>query len=214
MNKRIIIILLLIPFFVNGQVVSDARLWTGATVTKKIKKLELSFSEEIRFDENISHIDKIFTEIGGEYKLMKGLYGAINYRFSKDNDYENRGYDIQHRIDIGLTYKRKLDKFRFSLRSKYQTASAPPYENNPTYLRNKLVVQYDLDKPYTPFVYYEFFYQFNDEKVINRTRLSLGGKYKLNKKSSLKMFYIYENKFNIKNLKHNHIWGVSYSFDL
>ncbi len=213
MNKYIIIILLSISTFGNAQVVSDARLWTAISINKEFDKLELSFSEEFRLDENMSHIDKVFSELGAEYEIFKDFDISFNYRFSRENDYETRNYDLNNRIDVGLSYKHKINDFQISNRLKYQSESASPNENNPTYLRNKLTVSYKL-KPISPYISYEFHYQFNDERVINRTRLSIGSKYKLNKNNSIKVFYIFEDKFNTTRLKHSHIYGINYSIDI
>lgn len=213
MNKSIIIILLSLPFIANSQVVSDARLWTAISINKKIDKFEFSFSEEFRLDENISHIDKVFSELGASYEVLKNFDISFNYRFSRENDYETGNYDLSSRIDLGLSYKYKINDFRISNRLKYQTENANPYENNPTYLRNKLTTSYKIND-IAPFISYEFFYQFNDEHVINRTRLSIGSKYKLNKNNAIKVFYIFENKFNTTRLKHSHIYGINYSIDI
>ena len=214
MNRKLFFILLLFPFITKAQVVSDARLWTGVSVSKKINDFEFSFSEELRFDENVSHIDKVFSEIGAKYKIIKGLYTHANYRWSRDNDYETVNYEMNHRIDFGLTYKYKIGKTRLSWRAKYQVTSASPEENSPKILRNKFAANYKFNNKFIPFIAYEFYYQFNDEKVINRTRIAFGTSYKLNDMSSLKFSYMYENKFNVKYLKHNHVYGVSYSIDL
>jgi predicted porin len=213
-NKKLLLILSLLPLISNAQLVSDAKLWAGISVNKKINNLEISFSEEIRMDENASHVDKFFSELGAEYKVLKGFYVALNYRYSRDNDYESKNYDMKHRIDFGLTYKRKFNNLGASFRTKIQTKNGTPGENNPTFSRNKFLVKYKLENKLTPFIAYEFYFQFNEEKVINRTRLSLGSSYKLNKKNSIKAFYMFESKFNVKNLKHNHIYGISYSIDL
>ena len=214
MNKKLIFILLITPFFANAQVVSDAKLWTGISISKKVNDFEFSFSEELRFDENISHVDKVFSEIGAQYKIIKGLYVGLNYRFNRDNDYANESYDLLHRIDLGLAYKKKINKFRLGFRTKFQTKSATENENNPTVSRNKLSIKYKLNKKIMPFVAYEFYYQFNDQNIINRTRTALGSTYKLNDNSAIKLFYIFENRFNVKNLKRNHIYGISYSIEL
>jgi hypothetical protein len=213
MNKWFILILFLLPLFSNAQVISDARLWTSFTASKKVEKFEFSLSHETRFDENISHIDKSFLEAGVDYKITKNVYGLFKYRFSRDNDYETRNYDIKNRLDLGLNLKYKHEKFRFGLRTKYQTKSANSYENNPAFWRNKFAVRYKV-KDLTPFISYEFFYQFNEENIINRTRLSFGGKYSMNKSNAIKLFYIYENRFNTTQLKHNHIYGVSYNIEI
>ena len=205
MNKKLILILFILPLITKAQVVSDAKLWAGVTVSKKINNPEISFSEELRLDENISHVDKFFSELGAEYKVIKGLSVGLNYRYSRNNDYETRNYNMLHRIDFGLTYKHKINNFRLSFRTKIQTKSALPNENNPTYSRNKFAVKYKLENNLTPFIAYEFYYQFNDEQVINRARFSLGSSYKINDINAIKIFYMFENKFNVKNLKHNHV---------
>ena len=214
MNKFIFIILVLFPFFTEGQIISDAKLWTGFTASKKIEKFEFFASEEIRFDENFSHIDKAFIEIGGDYEIIKGLTAGLTYRFSRDNNYSDRTYDIKHRFDIGIRYGNKIKNVKWAIRTKIQTKPAESNKRNPTYSRTKFNFKYDLDKDFEPYVYYEFYYQFNDQQIINRNRTSVGVKYDINKKNAVKAFYIYENKFNTEDLEHNHIWGVSYSLDL
>jgi hypothetical protein len=214
MSKRFFIIFLSLPLYVNAQVVSDAKLWTGISISKKINDFELSLSKELRFDENINHIDKSFLEIGAKYKLRKGLYAGLNYRFNRDNDYSTENYDLIHRIDLGFSYKKKINKFRFGFRTKIQLKGASQNENNPFVSRNKFSVKYKLNKKIAPYVAYEFYYQFNNENVINRTRIALGSSYKISDKSAIKLFYMFENRFNVKNLKHNHVYGLSYSIEL
>jgi len=214
MNKRLIYILLFLPFINNAQVVSDAKLWTGISISKKVKDFEFSFAQELRFDENAAHLGKVFSEVGAEYKLTKGFYAGLNYRFNRNNNYANETFELLHRIDFGLSYKKKINKFRVSLRTKFQTKSASVNENNPTVLRNKLAVKYKLNKKILPFIAYEFYYQLNNENVINRARFVLGSTLKITSESAIKLFYMFENKFNVKNLKHNHVYGLSYSIDL
>ena len=212
--KKIIFILLLTPFFTNAQIVSDAKQWTSISVSKKINKFEFTLGEEFRFDENISHLDKFFTEIGANYKIVKGFYVGLNYRYNRENDYETTNYNMNHRIDFSLAYKVKLDKFKLSFRTKVQIKNDLPYENNPTFSRNKLAINYKLNNSITPFASYEFYYQFNDENIINRSRISMGSKYAINETNTIKIFYLFENRFNTKNLRYNHIFGISYSIKL
>ncbi len=215
MNKLTCSILFLIGFscFSFGQVTNDAKLWTAIEVSKKVEDFTFSLSHETRFDENFSHIDKDFLELGAAYKISKRFAASANFRLGRDNDYESRSYDLKNRIDIGLAYKHKLKKFKFSYRIKYQKAFANSTENNTDVLRNKFSLAYKIKK-FKPFAAYEFFYQFNDQQIINRTRLSIGTKYSINKKNTIKLFYTSENKFNTSNLKHNYIWGIGYALKL
>lgn len=214
MNKLFLFILITIPFLGHSQVVSDAKLWTEISISKKVNDFEFSFSEAVRFDENMFHIDKVFSEFGAAYKIVKNVYAGVNYRFSKDNDYTSKNYNIRHRFDLALMLKHKYENFRFSFRTKYQVKNALAEENSPTFSRNKFAIKYKLENDFTPYISYEFYYQFNEQKVINRTRIALGSSYKIDKQSALKFFYLFENRFNVKSLKHNHIYGVSYSFKL
>jgi len=214
MSRLILFILITIPSIGYSQIESDVKLWTGISISKKVNDFKFSFSEDLRFNENMTHTDKVFSEVGVQYKIRKGFYAGANYRFSKDNDYSSKNYNIRHRFDLSLALKHKHKNFRFSFRTKYQIKSATPEENSPNFSRNKIGIKYKLENDFTPFISYEFYYQFNEEKIINRTRGALGTAYKINKKSALKFFYIFENRFNVKTLKYNHIYGVSYSFEL
>ncbi|MCO6501256.1 MAG: DUF2490 domain-containing protein [Vicingus serpentipes] len=215
MNKKIIIlIIILFPLFTESQVVSDAKLWTDVSIRKEVNDFEFSFEEAWRLDENFTHTDKIFTELGAEYKVIKALSLDLGYRFSKENKYEDKTYLINHRIDFGATYKYKINNIKLAVKTKLQTKSAPSDDINPTYWRNKLTISTSFRENFTPYLSYEFFYQFNDQQVINRNRLSLGTKYDFNKKSSINLFYTFENRFNTNNLQYNHIWAIGYRYQL
>jgi hypothetical protein len=202
------------PLLCQSQLASDAKLWSGISVSKKVNDFKFSIAKEVRFDENMSHLDKSFGEIGSQYKINKTLYVELNYRFNRDNDYSTESYQLIHRVDFGLSYKRKVDKFRLKWRSKIQLKSASTDENNPLVIRNKMSIKYKINKKIAPYIAYEFYYQLNTENCINRNRISLGSSFKVTDQTDLKMFYLFENKFNVKNIQHNHVYGISYSIDL
>lgn len=214
MNKLFFTLLFLLPELFYAQVISDAKLWTEINIKKKVNDFEFSFSPNVRFDENFTHTDKAFTQFGVEYEVLKNFDVSLGYRFSKDNDYPERNYNIRHRFELTLGYKYKIQNFKLDVRIKNQTKNNHPSENNPTYSRVRFRVKYDMDKDIEPVAFFEFYYQYNDQNIINRNRSSLGVKYKINKDNDITFYYIFENRFNTKNLQHNHIWGISYSIDL
>lgn len=213
MNKKLLLLLLLFPLFLEAQIVSDAKLWTGITLNKKADDFSFSFKNQIRFDENISHLYKALSDLGVEYKITKGLYVETNYRLNRFNDYETNNYAIYHRFSLGLTYKHKLNKFRLAIKNRMQYATAKDNKIKGTINRTKFKVGYKLNDQFVPYAFYEMFYFF-DMGYIVATRLSFGCKYAFNKKNSIKAFYFFEDTYNIKNLQHNHIWGLTYSIDL
>jgi len=214
----IYIILLMFPILARAQVTNDARLWTAFSLKKEFNDLELAFGFEYRLDENFSHTDKILGELGAEYKINKRLSISSTYRYSKDNDFEDFSYVLSHRIDIGFEYEYKIKWWgikglEFKNRAKYQIESAPEDRNNDAFVRNKFKLDYKK-KDFSPYLSYELFYQFNNERVINRTRIALGAKYDITKKTAIKCFYTFESRINTNNLEYNHLYGIGYSIDL
>lgn len=218
MNKQFsYIILFIFPFFGYTQVVNDAKLWTTFSIEKDIKNLSFSFGLENRMGENFTHAEKTLAELGVEYEIIKNLSGGINYRFEKANEYKDHSFDLRHRFDLILGYQYKVKDFKFKYRIKYQTKTDPRGKPNSNYIRNKLTLEYKIENKKNdikPFASFELYYRLNNRYEPNRTRTSLGAKVDLTKKSSIKFFYTFENRFNTKNLRYNHIYGVGYSFDL
>ena len=213
MNKFIITLLLITPIFTSAQVVSDAKLWTGVTISKKVDDFNFSFKNQVRFNENMSHIYKLFTDIGADYKLTKGLYVGANYRFNRFNYYESKNYELYHRFSIGISYKHKVEQFRFTVKNKLQHGSAKGNKVSTTFNRTKFVIAYKANDQFTPYASYEIFYSFNIRYIV-ASRLALGGKFKINDNNSIKTYYFFGNSYNVKNLKHNHVWGITYNIKL
>ena len=122
------------------------------------------------------------------------------------------GFYTVHRFNIDVSYKHTFNKFKFIYRTRLQHKI--DYLKTKTYSRNKFSIKYKLNNTLTPFLTYEFFYQFNNQNIINRNRMALGTKFKINDTSLLKIFYMFEDKFNVKNLQYNHIWGISYNINI
>ena len=213
MNRLILILLLSIPFITNAQVVSDAKLWTGITLNKKVDKFSFAFKNQARFNENMSHLYKVFTDIGADYKIVKGLYVGANYRFNRFNYYETKNYELYHRFSLGIAYKYKIEQFKFSVKNRLQYGTSKGNKNSTTFNRTKFVIAYKANDQFTPYISYELFYSFNIKYIV-ATRLALGSKVKINENNSIKAYYFFGDSYNVNNIKHNHVWGVTYSIKL
>jgi outer membrane receptor protein involved in Fe transport len=212
MNKFIVIFLLLITQFSYSQVVSDAKLRTGISVSKKINDFKFAINEEYRRTENLTLTDKMLTELEASYEFIKNVTAGFTYRFNQERNHELGGFDFNHRINFDLGYEHKINYFELSFRTRYQVGKE--MNSSDKLNRNKVAIKYKLNKDFDPYLSYELFYQFNDVRAFNRTRFELGTRFKINKKNSLKFGYLYENKFNRKNLEHNHIYFINYSIEI
>jgi len=211
MSKKLLLILFFIPLLVFSQ--EDANLWSGISISKKYKDFNFGLSEEIRLNENFTLINKTFTELTAEYKIIKSLRVGFGYRFNQVNKFEYGGFVMNHRINFDLTYKNKFNYFKFAFRTRYQQ-KFDALKDGSVYNRNKLTIKYDLDNPFEPYIASELFYQFNNVYEFNKSRISVGVKYKISDNSNLKAFYILQQEFNVSDPIMDHIYGIGYSFEL
>jgi len=172
---------------------------------KPIKNLQLSFTPELRFDENFS-LDKYVFEGGAEYKVLKFLELGATYRFGinprdgKDTQYANR-------YSFSATAKKEFNRFQPAFRLSY-TNDADDEVSNEKFLRYKASLDYNIRKSkITPFVGVEAFQRLSDADLY-KMRYSAGLDYKLVKKNYLGVNYkfdYYQNEY-----KNRHIFSVGY----
>lgn len=138
----------------------DAGLWAAFSLNSEVsKKLELSVSPEVRFNENLSEMASYFVDISGQYKLNKGIYLSGGYRAGGRNagDY----YNLRQRIQLGLNFKRKIKDFTLSWAPRWQGAIQGASTENDgdfvTTLRNRFKLVYGGIKKYELASSFEFF---------------------------------------------------------
>jgi len=83
MNKLFILILITSSFLGHSQVVCDSKLWTGISISKKVNDFEFSLAKDLKVDEKMTHLNEAFSEVGVQYKIVKGIYAGANYRINK-----------------------------------------------------------------------------------------------------------------------------------
>ncbi len=221
-----IIITLFITFTNNklyAQVIyPDAGSWNTINVDYKInKKLSTVFTEELRFKENFSRLNLLYTNLGLEYKFSDVFKAALVYRFIEKYQDDN-SFSFRHRLMLDLTLKKKFGKIGLSYRQRIQAEKRDIYSSDIGYLpewysRNKFTLKYDTDKRYTPYVAIELRYQIKNprewqsDNTLHRNRYSLGVDYKINKKSTFGFYYLIQREYNIVNPQNLYIVGLEYS---
>ncbi|MBK8808972.1 MAG: DUF2490 domain-containing protein [Bacteroidales bacterium] len=175
----------------------DLALWGEVALKKDLtKKISLGLSEEMRFNNNISNLKAINTEIQLSVKLSKIFKADMAYRYGL-NQHEN-GFFAKHRFGISLEAEKEFGSFDLALRSRIllykdtysneQTDLYPNYEN-----RNRLKIGYNIRKFKTdPFFSIESFHAISNVSVldIEGLRLSYGFVTKMKYKTKLNTAFI------------------------
>lgn len=199
--------------------VNDAALWSSVHVEKKLKgRSSLLFNETVRVVENITRVGTVFSDLGYRYKFKNKLGIAIHYRFAKKNNLDQT-FSTYHRYYIDISYKQKLLKpISIALRTRIQTQYTDLHTSlngriPKDHIRLRLMVNYDLQRRYTPFISSEFFYQLPNAGYIcklDNIRSFAGINYKFNKRSSVDIYYMIDYGLHTINPKRYFITGIEY----
>ena len=204
----------------KGQV-KDAGLWTSVNLeVKLVKKLSLSLSEELRFNENITELGAAFTDAGLSYKLNKHFQFGANYRFIQRRKVEDY-YSLRHRFYLDAKYSHKLKPFEVSLRTRFQDqlvdlGRAPDGGTPVYYLRNKLSASVNTKKAYTPYVSLELFSPLNypREVAFDGIRTAAGVEYEFTKHHKVDAFYLIQKELNVERQVTDFVIGLGYYYKL
>lgn len=174
------------------------------------KKFAFQWSEEVRLNNNWGSVDKVLSGLGMEYEPLKYLKAGVEYIFVNDNDLED-GWGIKHRLNVDVTGSYDIGRFELSLRERvrfqFRSDSTNRYEKPDPFitLRSRLKAAYDIrHSHWKPYVFAELYTTLNApgpvgdyrtdalyrDNYINRIRLGLGAKYKINNHNSLDFYYM------------------------
>lgn len=208
----------------NAQV-NDAGLWTSVNIEKKFtQKLSLGFTEELRFNENVTELGTILSDIGLMYKFGPegGIRASINYRFSNKRNV-NDTYSNRHRYYGDVTFRKKfgaiIPMYRIRLQSQYDDIySSEDGREAEYYMRNRLILKYSPDTRYKPFIGTELYTRLRNE-IFNRSysdnvRYIAGVDFEFNERNALSVSYLVEREFNRNNPERNYVLSLTYGISL
>lgn len=201
---------------------SDFGIRLDADLTKKLtKNIELEFDEELRMNNNSSSFDRSLTTLGANYKFNNTLKAGLYYTFIYMNNQHDGYWESRNRFGAWLTASHKFDRFRISLREKYQNTYRDEALGNFLYnpkmvLRSKLEISYNIRKfPVDPYCSAEMQYQLNNPygNEIDSWRYTAGAEYKISKKFAIDLYYRVDKSVNVKNPANISILGTSFKLD-
>ena len=148
------------------------------------------------------------------------LFASLTGRF----DVGRVEFSLRERFQYTYTHATAAmeDKYRWEYiggdldnptETKKTEAELKDSKNNTT-LRSRLTIKWDIRKcPIKPFVSAELFTRTDEWHFHDKIRYRAGADYKIDKKNSVSLFYIYQNA-NDDDEPAGHAIGASYSFDL
>jgi len=215
-----------INLYAQALISNDAGIWNTFTIQHDLnKKNTISIDQELRFKENYSQVNLFYTQLSVAYKITKSW--KIEPSFRHIDKVKNDGtLSFRNRFSVDLTYKKKIKKFSFSQRGRYQMEYRDIFTSkqkwlNEKYFRLRTLLEYTGNERFQPYYSCEFRYQIDvpgSDVQFNgnwhRIRNVLGVNIEINKKQTLNIYYLVQNEFNISPPENSYITGLQYSIKL
>lgn len=182
------------------------------------RNVGLSLEEELRFQNNCTHLDRWLNSLGVDYTFLRGrmklgVTGDYIRRFNDDGYFENR-YRAGLQLTCSETYRRFKFSFRTKLLSTFRDETTGDYRVNPKmYWRNRLQVSYQM--PNSRFKYSlstELHWIVNDPKhnIVDNLRTVASVDYRLTRRQYLSAFARMDNDFQVKKPVDRFYLGLTY----
>jgi hypothetical protein len=208
------------PAFSLRAQVNDAGLWTNITLEKRVMKdLDLVFTEEFRFNENITELGTFFTDVGADYRIVKGFKAGLYFRYINKRQLDN-SYSQQYRYYSDLSYKQKIKRFEAGYRVRFQVQYQDPGRSETGrvpewYIRQKLSFAYNTKSRFDPYLSGEIWYGLNQPRSqFDNVRISAGIVTRVTKYQSLDIGYIFQKEFNVVDPETDYIIFIGYKITL
>lgn len=200
---------------------NDFGIWYGINAEIPVnKKLEADISATLRTFNNASKTEQAFLEAGLSYKFNKFFSVGGAYRFTNNLEDDDQ-YHIRHKLMFDTKGSLPLNDFTLSLRIRLQAQAMTYFEDEEDEItdytgRIKLRGIYNIPKfPINPYISFESFSPIfeNSERLIGKERIAGGFEYKIVKKHSIEIEYIFQRDY-IPHLSDLSIISVAYKIKL
>ncbi len=215
-------------------------LWTSAEVKKKLfPGFDINAEGDFRLRDNLKTVNRWAVGGGASYRLFSFLKADAGYQYiqfqhpeetTKKGNYIPAYWSPRHRATFSLTGTHSFDRFKISLRERYQYTyrvgiSVPKYSSEEmtkqkddeeidsksiSVLRSRLQLEYNIRKSgFTPYASGELYNSLDKGGTLKKIRWTLGTEYKLSKKSAFDVYYLYQDESD-EDEANGHILGVGY----
>ncbi len=202
---------------------NDFQSWASVSLKSDIsKKFSASLQTQLRMKDNSTQPGTVFFEPTIGYKLNKYLKIGAAYRFSLKMRPDNIN-TTAHRYNIDLEGRKKFGELTLKLRTRFQKGFTDLYRNEnrqpysyPAYNRNKLSIDYEVNKVWSPYIEFELFLPLNnpEQRRFDRYRATVGSSINLKKGNELDFFFRVQHELNTADPETAYIIGIGYAYNL
>ncbi len=202
-TKKLFLVFLLISTASISFSQDDFGIWYSVAAEKKLgKHLELDLDANVRTFDNALKIEETFFDIGLSYKLNKYLSAAFSYRFTEFKEDDDL-FHPRHKWFADLKGKLPLGDFNLSARLRFQQRYKTYFEDendkeSKDAGRIKLKMLYNIPSfPVNPYLSTELFFPMftQSERFVEKNRFMAGIAYKIAKKHSLELEYMFQRDY-------------------
>ena len=150
-----------------------------------------------------------YATISGEYKVGRFEFG-LRERLQYTHTSSATVNETKYRYDLGE------DPLFSTEDNTWISTTEPEFKDakDNLSLRSRLTVKYDIPNcKINPFASVELYTRLDEWKGCDKVRYRIGGSYKINKKNSISLYYLYQDVNDIDE-PDGHAIGVEYSIDL
>ncbi|MBP9797258.1 MAG: DUF2490 domain-containing protein [Chitinophagales bacterium] len=194
----------------------------GSLAIQLEKKITPSFSasfyNQYAFNENYSEVGYALFDLGLNYRLNSNFTVGINYRILSLKNLENN-YDQRQFLYGDVAWSKNKGDFTLNIRSRYLTkyygthfAENENFRVNKHYLRNKVLLKYELNYTYSVFVSTEQIYRLDHLYKTEQWRYAGGLNYRINTRNRLQLSYSISQQVNKKAPDRNYTTGLTYYY--
>lgn len=220
MKNKLLVICLLFLFISNLSHCQgdDFGIWYGINTEYSLsKKFDIKVSALTRTFNNASKIEQAYLEGGGSFKLNKYVSFAGAYRFTENIEDDSK-YHPRHKWLADIKGDGDLGSFNFSGRFRFQKQTKTYFDNHkdeiPDYYgRIKFKTTFKTPSfPINPSISFETFCRMFEitKKRFDKHRFSVGMEYKIKKKQSIDVLYMFQRDY-LPHLADMHIISVEYN---
>lgn len=193
---------------------ADVQLWNEVEVSlRPLKKLDLSLSEQLRLDRDLSRPGSIISEASGDWSALPWLSAGLATRYELETSNKGKKRPAWRlAADLGLQKKLTWVRLSYRLRLQHQWKQKNSGVKGRWGLRHKLRARWSNKTPVSPSLSVELFTRFDQglPRQLHKFRGTLATQYRISKRHRLRLFLRLQQPIAEPELEQQRIIGLAY----